>query len=315
MHSINNSLADRDFDHVNDKDTKPVTLYHGDCLHVLRQLPDHSIDLSVTSPPYADARKKTYGGIPHAEYVEWFLPIGAELLRVLKPDGSFVLNIKESVVKGERHAYVSDLIRALREQGWRLIDEYVWVKPNPYPGWWPTRLRDAFERCFHLSPTTRCFMDQDAVKVPIGDWVKNWNPAKARTDLRRRGTKSNFWTRDRAWAGKTHVLPTNVLQFPTENKNKKHPAVFPRQLPEFFVKLFSQPGEVVLDPFAGSGTTLSVAAALGRRAIGIELKDEDVVNMEAEFGIDREPQPIMLPLADPANDAETRAAITGGFAR
>src|SRR3989344_8557017 len=90
----------------------------GDCKKVLEQIPDNTFDLIVTSPPYADSRKKTYGGIHPDDYVEWFLPISKELLRVLKPSGSFVLNIKERVTHGERNTYVLELILALRKQGW-----------------------------------------------------------------------------------------------------------------------------------------------------------------------------------------------------
>lgn len=283
-------------------DSNKITLYHGDCLHILRQLPDQAIDLVVTSPPYADARKKTYGGVAPDDYVDWFLPMSRELLRVVKPSGSFILNIKEKVVTGERHSYVLELILAMKKQGWHWIEEYPWIKKNPMPGKWKTRFRDAHERCLHFSPAIEPYMDQDAVKVTIGDWHKSFNPRRARTDLRKRGTGSQFWTRDANWAGKTEVYPTNVLQFPTENKNKKHPAVFPRQLPDFFIKLFSKPGDVVLDPFAGSGTTLRVAADLGRGAIGIELMDEYVKNIEVEFGIRREPPAVDVPAEPPAND-------------
>src|SRR5687768_1180178 len=93
-------------------------LYLGDSKNILKQLPDNSIDLIVTSPPYADQRKGTYGGIHPDKYVDWFLPISEQLLRVLKPTGTFVLNIKEKVTEGERSIYVMELILAMRKQGW-----------------------------------------------------------------------------------------------------------------------------------------------------------------------------------------------------
>jgi site-specific DNA-methyltransferase (adenine-specific) len=105
----------------------------GDCAEKLRELDDRSIDLIVTSPPYADQRKNTYGGIHPDRYVEWFLPISEELLRVLKPTGTFILNIKERVVKGERHTYVLQLILEMRRQGWLWTEEFVWHKKNCYP--------------------------------------------------------------------------------------------------------------------------------------------------------------------------------------
>jgi DNA modification methylase len=120
-----------------------TTLILGDCRDVLKDIPDNSVDLIFTSPPYADRRKNTYGGIHPDKYVEWFLPIGRELLRVLKPDGTFILNIKEKAENGERHTYVIELILALRQQGWLWTEEFIWHKKNCYPGKWPNRFRDA----------------------------------------------------------------------------------------------------------------------------------------------------------------------------
>ena len=101
---------------------------NGDCLEVLKQYPDNFFSLIVTSPSYADSRSKTYGGIKPNEYVEWFLPRAKEFLRVLRPDGTFILNIKEKAVNGERHTYVIELILALRKQGWLWTEEFVWHK-------------------------------------------------------------------------------------------------------------------------------------------------------------------------------------------
>ena len=126
-------------------------ILHSDCRTVLTQLPDACVDLIITSPPYADQRKHVYGGVHPDHYVEWFLPIAAELKRVLKPTGSFVLNIKERVVNGERHTYVLELILAMRQQGWLWTEEYLWHKKNCYPGKWPNRFRDAWERLLHFT--------------------------------------------------------------------------------------------------------------------------------------------------------------------
>jgi DNA modification methylase len=115
----------------------------GDCKDILKKLPDNSVDLIFTSPPYADQRKSTYGGVRPDEYVEWFLPVSRELLRVMKKTGTFVLNIKEKVVGGERSTYVMELIIEMRKQGWRWTEEFIWHKKNCYPGKWPNRFRDA----------------------------------------------------------------------------------------------------------------------------------------------------------------------------
>ena len=102
----------------------------GDCLDVLKDYPDNFFDLIVTSPPYGDSRLNSYGGIPPDEYVAWFLPRSEQFLKVLKPTGTFLLNIKERVVDGERHTYVIELILALRQQGWLWTEEFVWHKKN-----------------------------------------------------------------------------------------------------------------------------------------------------------------------------------------
>ena len=112
-------------------------IIHGDCEDVLKDLPDNSIDLIFTSPPYADQRLQTYGGVKPDEYVDWFLPKSEQFLRVLNPTGTFILNIKERVVNGERHTYVIELILEMRKQGWLWTEEFIWHKKNSYPGKWP----------------------------------------------------------------------------------------------------------------------------------------------------------------------------------
>lgn len=123
----------------------------GDCLDVPGAMPADSVDLIVTAPPYADARTRTYGGVSPDEYVDWFSPRATEMLCVLKPTGSFVLNIKEKAVEGERYPYVLDLILHLeRDIGFRWVEEYIWHKTTAAPGKWRYRLRDAWERILHF---------------------------------------------------------------------------------------------------------------------------------------------------------------------
>jgi site-specific DNA-methyltransferase (adenine-specific) len=251
-------------------------IFENDCLDILRWLPPHCIDLIVTSPPYADQRSHTYGGVHPDEYVEWFLPIAAELKRILKKEGSFILNIKERVVNSERHTYVLELILALRKQGWLWTEEYMWHKRNSYPGKWPNRFRDGWERCLHFTKDKRFAMYQDAVRVPMGDWSQSRLRNLSETDRRRDNShvQSGFGKKIENWIGRELAYPDNVLYLATECSNQGHSATFPVELPAWFIKLFTLPGDVVLDPFLGSGTTAVAAKQLGRRSIGIEINPE-----------------------------------------
>lgn len=253
-----------------------VQIIQGDCATALRQLPKNSVDLCITSPPYADQRKHTYGGITPDGYVAWFLPVADELYRVLKPTGSFVLNIKERVVNGERHTYVMELILEMRRRGWLWTEEYLWHKKNCYPGKWPNRFRDAWERCLHFTKSRKFAMYQDAVRVPMGDWKDARLKHLSATDKRRDESKvgSGFGKKIENWIGRDLAYPPNVLHFATECANKNHSATFPEALPEWFIKLFTKEGDLVLDPFMGSGTSLRVAKRLNRRSIGIEILAE-----------------------------------------
>ena len=268
---------------------KTNKIYNGDCLKHLqsdKSFPSGSIDLIVTSPPYADRRKDSYGGVHPDKYVEWFLPISDQFYRVLKPKGSVIINIKENVKDYERQTYVLEMILELKKRGWLWIEEYCWYKKNSFPGKWKNRFRDSWERCLHFTKQKDFKMYQDAVKVPIGDWSKSRFKSMSEKDFTRHisGTNSKFGRNVSNWLSRKkvyphnvvvfesehYVNPSNVLRFATECKNKNHSAAFPIELPSWFIRLFTKKGDVVLDPFLGSGTTAVASILLDREYIGIE---------------------------------------------
>lgn len=277
-------------------------ILQGDCRELLKTLPSNTIDLVITSPPYADQRKSTYGGVSADNYVNWFAPISVELFRILKPTSSFVLNIKEKVVEGQRHTYVIELILEMKKQGWLWTEEYIWHKRNCYPGKWPNRFRDSWERCLHFTKQKQFTMYQENVMVPTGDWAKSRLKNLSATDKRRDNSKveSGFGKKISNWIGRDMAFPTNVLHFATECGNKNHPATFPLELPNWFIRLFTKPGDIVLDPFLGSGTTAIAAKRAGRHYIGIEILPE-YVEM-AESSVNQQAGLLELPFNTQVNE-------------
>lgn len=239
-------------------------------------LSSNSVDLILTSPPYADQRNNTYGGIKPDEYVQWFLPISEQLLRVLKPDGSFILNIKEKTMNAEKHTYVLELILALRKQGWLWTEEFIWHKKNCHPGKWPNRFRDAWERVLQFNKSKKFNMYQEEVMVPVGDWAKTRLKHLGKNDVIRNDSQvgSGFGKNISNWLDRDMVYPSNVLHMATESSNRGHSAVYPSELCNWFLKLFTKEGDLVLDPFVGSGTTVAAANKIGRNYIGVDIVPE-----------------------------------------
>ena len=275
-------------------------IFTGDSREQLSNLPDNSVDLIVTSPPYADQRKSTYGGIHPDDYVQWFLPISAQLLRVLKPTGTFILNIKEKVVNGERSTYVMELILEMRKQGWLWTEEFIWHKKNCYPGKWPNRFRDSWERLLQFNKERKFHMYQEEVMVPMGEWAKTRLRNLSDTDKIRDNSKvgSGFGKNISNWLEREKAYPTNVLHLATECNNKNHSAAFPEELPQWFIKLFTQEFDVVLDPFMGSGTTLFVANRMLRHSIGIDIMPEYCKMVEQQL------EPVSYYLLESKSDYE-----------
>ena len=253
----------------------------GDAQALLANLPRESVDLFFMSPPYADAR--AYSRIHPDRYVEWFLPFARSMFDAAKISGSLIVNIKNRVankgpLKGQRHPYVYHLVLALQNMGWRWIETYIWAKPNAVPGKFGPRTKDSFEYVYHFARGARPFFDMNAVRVPYK--ADEAEIARRKRDASgRRSTEAGFG-RDRT---KTYLLggadPGNVVsvsQTYNQHRGVAHTAAMPEGLAEFFVKAASPIGGVVIDPFAGGGTTVVVARRLQRAAGGFEIHHDFV---------------------------------------
>lgn len=249
----------------------PCTVIYGDSREQMRQF-QGQVDLIVTSPPYADARHKHYDSVHPDDFKDWFMEFHQSFFDALKPEGSLVLNIKDKVVDGVRHRFVWHTVEALCKNGWFAIDDYLWHKTNPMPGFWPTRLRDGWEYCFHFAKSKRPYFNPNGVRKPIGDWIESRLKKLGENDLSRHNSSndSGFGRDVSKWVGKDTVLPSNVLSLALVGKNKGHPAVFPVELPLFFIKLLSPEGGLVVDPFGGSGSTGVAALSIGRQSVLID---------------------------------------------
>ena len=263
----------------------------GDSSQWLTKLPAKSVDLFFTSPPYADQR--AYSRIHPDRYVEWFLPFARAMYDATKDSGSLVINIKNRVAKdgplrGQRHPYVFQLVIALQNMGWRWIEEYIWQKPNAIPGKFGPRTKDAFEHVFHFARGAKPHFDLNAVRVPYRTTPEEIERRKLDTNGRRT-TKAGFG-RDRVSTYRHGGAdPGNVIavsQTYNQHRGVAHTAPMPEGLAEFFVKAMSPVGGVVIDPFAGGGTTAVVARRHGRRAGGLELHEEFAVEARRRIAAD-----------------------------
>lgn len=249
------------------------TIVCKDCISFMKLLPDDSIDLVVTSPPYAKQRKDIYGGISEEKYPEWFMEIGKEIYRILKPTGSFVLNIKENVKNGSRSTYVLKTILLLSNI-FIWTETYIWNKTNPFPTGNKKRLKDGFEYCYCFTKSTNYKFFPN--NVLIKSQSKYLDSEKKRKNKSFHNTKNGSGMNMSRRYSKDMVRPSNVITMPIDSTNHEHPATFPIQLPSFFIKLMTEENDVVFDPFAGSGTTLCAAKMLNRYYIGSELIDRYV---------------------------------------
>jgi DNA modification methylase len=274
--------------------------YCADSLELLPTLPAGSVDLVFTSPPYALHFKKEYGNANQSDYVAWFLPFAREIKRVLKPDGSFVLNIGGSWTPGEpvRSLYHFRLLLALCDDlGFNLCQEFFWYNPAkmPAPAEWVNvrrlRVKDSVEYIFWLAPSA--FPKADNSKV-LQAYSKDMERLIKR-GIKQTKRPSGHNIKTTFAADKGGSIPPNIIACGNNESNsryikqskrngqKVHPARFPAELPRFFIEFLTEPGELVLDPFAGSNTTGAVAERLGRRWLAVEKDRSYAKDSELRF--------------------------------
>ncbi|HZT32792.1 MAG TPA: DNA methyltransferase [Bryobacteraceae bacterium] len=290
----------------------------GDCRDygvVARLFDGARANVVITSPPYATQREydpaSGFKPVPPEEYAVWFSDVAANIRTILAPDGSYFLNIKEHAADGERHLYVKDLIIAHKRQwGWRFVDEFCWRKTdNGVPGGWGNRFKNAWEPVFHLCIQPEIKFRPQAVGHVSGDCfdyspdnpvsrsgsgLLGTGPRGASASLPPQGSQGWGHMRRKLVDGRHEGIarPSNVIEAKTESGQGSHSAPFPRALVEFFVKAFSDAGDIVFDPFLGSGTTIAAAHVLGRKGYGCEISPAycDVILRRIERLAEAEPE-------------------------
>lgn len=276
--------------------------FAGDTLELIKHLPDNHIDLIVTSPPYGLRDKKEYGNADAEEYVNWFIPFAKEFYRVLKPTGSFVLNIAGSWELGKptRSLYHFELLLALCKI-FNLAQEFTWVKPAaiPSPAQWVNvkrvRVKDAMEYVWWFSKTENPKANNKNVLQPYSDAMKSLIKKGYRAKTR----PSGYVITEKFSKDNRGSIPPNFFTFGSQESNsyymrmcnkhklKIHPARYPLKLPEFFIKFLTDKNDVVLDPFAGSNVTGEAAENNGRKWLAFELSKEYLEGSRFRFNFDQ----------------------------
>ncbi len=293
-------------------------IVNGDSLEVLRSRRPRSVNLIMTSPPFGLVRKKDYGNADADEYVEWFRPFAAGFKRVLKDDGSLVIDIGGSWNKGRptRSLYHFKLLIMLCEEfGFHLAQEFYWWNPSklPTPAEWVTvrrvRVKDAINTVWWLAKTPWPKASNMRVLQPYSASMKDLLARGYKAKKRPSGHDiSSKFSRNNGAA-----IPPNLIAIPNTESNsyylryckerglKPHPARFPAELPEYFVRMLSEPRDLVVDPFAGSCVTGEVCERIKRRWLCVEMSADYCEAARGRF--ERDPQESGKPAADPEDES------------
>lgn len=282
-------------------------IVNDDCFEAIKKLEDESVDLVITSPPYADIvnyGKKVSVKKPN-DYVDWLLPLFKEIFRVLKPSGSFILNINDKCDGGYRNTYIYDLIsRNNKETKLKLYDTYIWHKKSGIPNGGTKRFRNTTEFIFHFckdQKEMKFYMDRvleepkattaDRYKYEIGSLdatVKDGVRKKQKIRYAKNITDGVQDHEYRVREMPDKVRPDNVFRFATAGGSRdntiKHPAPFNKELPLYFINLLTDAGDLVVDPFSGIGTTGVACKELDRDYVGFELNEKYATFSEKRLG-------------------------------
>jgi len=288
-----------------------IDIRNGDCFELIKDIEDNSVDLIITSPPYADIVNygKNISIKKPQDYCDWLLPLFNEIYRVLKPSGSFILNINDNCSNGLRNPFIYELIyRSQKETKLKFYDTYIWHKMNGIPNGAPKRFRNTTEFIFHFvkdQKKLKFYMDRVLQKVAQETEKRMKYDWKIKThgeiiDGERQNKKTiNYLTGSTNKTKEVYELPTtkrtlldlvrpdNVVRFHTAGHARdntiRHPAPFYKDLPKYYINLLTDEGDIILDPFGGIMTTGLACNEIGNRNfIGFELNEK-----YAEFGIKR----------------------------
>lgn len=275
-------------------------LFCADSLEFMRRMPEDSVDLVLTSPPYALHFKKEYGNANQEDYIAWLLPFACEIKRIIKPSGSFVLNLGGAWKPGlpARSLYHYRVLLALADEvGFELAQEFFWFNPAkmPTPAEWVNvrriRVKDSVEYIFWLVKDSMAKADNRKVLQPYSKDMKRLIKRGVKQTIRPSGHVINgTFAHDHGGS-----IPSNLIQCGNNESNsayiknckvagtKIHPARFPAELPGFFIRFLTNPGDMVLDPFAGSNTTGYVAECLKRKWVGVEIRNDYARESQLRF--------------------------------
>ena len=272
----------------------------GDSLDIMQELPDSSVNLILTSPPFALTRQKEYGNKQEQEYISWFMQFTQEFYRLMTSDGSLVIDLGGAYLPGypTRSIYQYELlVRLCREQNFFLAQEFFHYNPSrlPTPAEWVTirriRVKDSVNIVWWLSKTENPKSDNKKVLKPYSDSMRTLLKNGYKAQLRPSGHDiSDKFNNDNGGA-----IPPNLLELANTESNshymkrckdldiKPHPARFPKEFAEFFIKFTTNENDLILDPFAGSNTTGFVAEQLNRKWISIEINEPYLEGSKIRF--------------------------------